>query len=304
MQGVNCASATVQLAQQCEWLKSEARASMEHLTGFDRRLEDNISATASLKERLDVSNSRIAEMNSRLSATTGRLAQMEPAQKKQNEELSHWNARHLETKLRLNIVDERMRKICSVTDKLRDAMNSLSLRVERVEPEQEKQREYILQINMALEAAMHQITASQRLGEDNHRKFRLFAEARERIDRKDQQTFDSLNSSMTCLSVLLKETVHRVNIHASHLKISSIPIQPGTPRLCSERFDGLLPYRSTSQASTRRESGSSCSHDGRPSARPASAGLHKESHVPKQALRDVPTRHLPEIQQPLPTETA
>jgi len=163
---------------------------------------------------------------------------------------------------------------------------------------------------------MHQITASQRLGEENHRRFRSMAEARERIDRKDQETFDNLNSSLAHLSLLLKETVHRVNTHASHLKISTTPIRPGTARPCSERFDGSIPYRPTSQASTRREGSSNCSHSGndmtRPptrSSRPASASpqLHKESQGLKQVWA-VPSskeaRHLPEIGQSLPTKTA
>jgi len=303
-------------------LRSQTQVSIketkERVNELDRSLEDNVNETASLKERLDGSNSRVVEISARLSAATCKLAQMEPVQEKQKEELICLNTRHQETKLQLNTIDERMR---TATDVMQNTVNSLNKRVDRIEPDQERQRQDMLQLNKALEVVMHQTTAGQRLGEENHRKFRSMAEARERIDRKDQETFDSLNSSVAHLSLLLKETVHRVNTHASHLKIVNAPIRPGTARQCAERLDGSLPYRPSSNASTRRE-GSASSHlfddvtrstfkESRPS-RPASARVGRTSdgvpQVLKQAAWAVPTlkegRNLPEIQQPLPTKTA
>jgi len=228
-----------------------------------------------------------------------------------NSELFSCTAQHQETKFRLNTVDEQMQNARSVADEMRGTMNSLNLRVERVEPEQEKQREDVLQINKVLEAARHQITASQRLGEENHRKFRAMAEARKRIDCKDQESFDSLNSSVGHLSVLLKEMVHRVNSHEQNLKMLSTPIRPATAPPCSKRLDGALPYCSVSQTSRRREDSASSRHsddmtwspfkDARPSSTPASARFQKEHRLLKQAIWDVPTnkeaRHLSE--QPL-----
>jgi len=161
--------------------------------------------------------------------------------KKTNAEKTLLDAEHSETKQQLTKTHNLLLEAIAHLNKLQQGIDETDTKLGRtqmslsntqkhisqdLEPKLKSHEEDLRKLESSLAATSKMLTATKRFSEDSHDEFKAHVEAREKLNRKDEERFENIDEKITHMSTMLTETVNRLNTHANHLRTTNAAIRP------------------------------------------------------------------------------
>jgi len=227
----------------------------EILRPFAERVDDLQKAVSTLGEDLLDNNEKtddahkqlafhmklLTELRSDLDRTTERAKLTQAGLEKTNAEKAILEADHRETKAKLERVNNRLTDTVAHLEKLQvdhnataDALGQTEQNLVKTNHHITKQLEPVLQrhgdeigsLEQNQQSTAQLLGETKLFGERAHQEFLAHVDERAKLNKKDQETFVSINEQMAHMSTMLTENINRLNTHANHLKTTNALIRP------------------------------------------------------------------------------
>lgn len=204
-------------------------------------LEATDASVTEAHDQLNRHTKVLGEIRQDLDTTTDRSLKTQAGLEKTNAEKALLEADHTETKLQLGRVNARtidtvahMEKLQTQSDetaanlgKVKTGLASTDAHIKNdLEPSMHNHTEELQSLEANQQATAKLLAEVKNYGQNTHEEFNTFVDARERLNRKDQETFDHVHRQMAHLSTMLTETINRLNTHANHLKTTNATVRP------------------------------------------------------------------------------